>query len=95
MQAAETGAGFFSAEGGVEKCRGDAAGLERVDLILHEGDQRRDDDGEAVAGEGGELEAKRLAATGGEEGEHVFSDEIGLDDFALEGAERGVAESGF
>jgi hypothetical protein len=65
------GRGPRRAERGVEKRGGDAAGLELVDLILHQRDERRDDDGEAGAREGGQLEAEGFAAAGGEEGEHI------------------------
>ena len=92
LRRARTGAGFFGAEGGVEKRGGDAAGLQGVHLVFHQGDEGRDDDGEPVASEGGQLEAERFSAAGREEGEHIFADEIGLDDFALQRPERGVAE---
>ena len=94
MKPAKTVAGFLSAEGGVEKRRGNAAGLKRIDLVFHEGDERGNHDREAVAGERGELETERLAAARGQEGKDIFADQISFDDFALERAEGGVAERG-
>ena len=58
VEAGEPRAGFLFAEGRVEKRGGDTTGLELVDLIFHQGDQRGDDDGETGAGEGGELETE-------------------------------------
>ena len=92
VEAGEPRAGFLFAERGVEKRGGDTTGLELVDLIFHQGDQRRNDDGETGAGEGGELEAQRFSAAGGQEREHVFAREGGVDDVALEWAKSRVAE---
>jgi len=50
-----------------------AEGLELRDLILHERDQGRDDEGRAAAGEAGELVAQRLPRTRGHDQEHVFA----------------------
>ncbi len=94
MKPAKTGARFLGAEGRVEKRRGNAAGLKRIDLVLHKGDERGNHDREAVAGERGELETERLAAARGQEGKDIFADQISFDDFALERAEGGVAERG-
>ena len=56
---------------GIEKGRRNAAGPHPVHLVLHQRDQRRHDDGEAVARERGKLEAERFAAAGGQQREHV------------------------
>ena len=88
MQAAQARAGLVGVERGIEKGRGDAAGLQLVDLVLHQRDERRDDDGEAGPGEGGELEAERLAAAGRQQGEDIVAGERSLDDFALQRAKR-------
>ena len=48
----------------------DPALLERADLILHQRDQRADDDGRTDQLGGGELIAERLAPTGRRDGEH-------------------------
>ena len=95
VQAAEPRACLGSVERGIEKRRRHAARLELIDLILHERDQRRDDDREAVAHERGELETKRLATTGGQQREHILAGESRLANLALERAERRIAEGGF
>ncbi len=94
MQAAQAGAGFRRAKGGVEKRRGHAAGGELVHLVLHQRDERRHDDGEAGPHEGGELEAKGFAAAGRQEGEHIPPGERCLADLALERTKGGVTEGG-
>ena len=58
MQAAQARARLVCGERGIQKRRGDAAGLQRVHLVLHQGNQRRDNNGQPVAGERRELEAK-------------------------------------
>jgi len=45
----------------------DSSGAEGRDLVLHQGDERRNDDGDAVEEEGGELVAEGFAAACGEE----------------------------
>ncbi len=42
-------AAFIGGEGGVELRGGDAEGAEGIDLVFHEGDEGRDDDGGALA----------------------------------------------
>ena len=54
-------------ERGIEPRRRDAPRLERLDLILHQGDQRRDDDRQPVHQEAGQLVAERLAGARGKE----------------------------
>ena len=49
VQAAQATARFVGIEAGVEKRGGDAAGRELVDLVLHQGDERRHDDREPGA----------------------------------------------
>src|SRR5262249_2103283 len=56
---------------------GDAAGLERIDLVLHQGDERADDDGGVAAQDGGGLVAERLAAAGGQDHDRVAAVEDG------------------
>ena len=92
VQSAQARAGFFRGERRIEECGGDAAGLQSVDLVFHQRDQRRDDDGEAGADERGQLEAERFAAAGGQHGEDVFAGEGVADDFLLQRAKRGEAE---
>src|SRR5690606_26058494 len=94
VQAGEARARGGGVERGVEVGGGDARGLKLVDLILHQRDQRRDDDGEPGAVQRGQLETHRLAAAGRKEGEDVPTGEGGLDDLTLERAESVVAENG-
>lgn len=49
--------------------RGDAGESQAGDLVLHQRDQGRDDEGEATGDERRHLVAEALAATGGEDGE--------------------------
>ena len=78
-------------EGGV-----DAGFLERRDLVLHQRDQRADDDGDAVAGAVADdrrhLVAQALAAAGRHQDERVAAGADVLDDLFLRAAEGGVAE---
>jgi hypothetical protein len=60
---------------------------QRVHLVLHQRDERRDDDREAVAGEGRGLKAERLATAGRQDDERVPAREDGLHRFPLERAE--------
>ena len=94
VEAGETRAGLGGRKRGVEKGCGDAGGLELVHLVLHQRDERGDDDGQAGAVEGGDLKAEGFAASGGEECEDIAAGEGGFDDVALERAELGVTEGG-
>jgi hypothetical protein len=58
VQAAQAGAGLLTLERGVEKRGGDATGAQRVDLVLHQCDQRRNDDCKSGSGEGWQLKAE-------------------------------------
>ncbi len=55
----------------VEHGGGHAGLAQAVDLVLHERDQRRDDDGETATVRGGGLVAERLAAARGQHDERV------------------------
>ena len=92
-EAAHAGRGLGRVEGRVEVRGGDARRVERVHLVLHQRDERGDDDREAGADDGGELEAEALAAARGQEGDHVAPGEGVADDLLLERAERGEAEA--
>ena len=74
----------------------DAGLLERGDLVLHQRDQRADDDGDAVAGAVADdrrhLVAQALAAAGRHQDERVAAGADVLDDLFLRAAEVGVAE---
>ena len=58
VQAAQARARLVGGKRGVQERRRDPAGLQRVHLVLHQGNQRRDNNGQPVAGERRELEAK-------------------------------------
>ena len=63
-------------------------GLELIDLVLHQGDQRRDHQRQAIEHQGGQLVAKALAAAGGHHAQTVLAGQNGRDDLFLPGAER-------
>jgi hypothetical protein len=92
VQAAQAFFGFVGGERRIEAGRENTAGGELIDLIFHQRDERGDDDGEAFAEDGGELEAEGFAAAGGKEREGVAAGEDVADDFVLVRAEGGVAE---
>ena len=73
----------------VQTC-GYAVAHERVDLILHQRDERGDHHGEAWAHDRGRLKAERLAAAGRQHHQRVAAREHGLHGFALERPERRV-----
>ena len=61
----------------------EAARLERLDLVLHQRHERRDDHREVVAQQAGQLVAERLARAGGHHHEHVAARQGGLAGLAL------------
>ncbi len=77
---------------GIEDARPHAEDGQGVDLILHERDERRDDDARSGAHERGNLVAQRLAATGRHEHERVAAGDDVIDDLPLAVTERLVAE---
>ena len=95
VQAAKTGSGFDGVQRGIKKGRSDAGGLELIDLIFHQRDERRDNHGEPLAKQCGKLEAKGLPASRREEREDVTALQAGLDDLSLQRAEVRVTESVF
>ena len=78
---------------GIQSGRRDAARAQLLHLIAHQGDQRRDDDGEARAHDGWKLITKRLAGAGRHHGEDVLAVENGLKHFQLPRPEVGKAET--
>ena len=72
--------------------RGGRGSLSLGGLIVHEGDEGRDDEGCAAAGDGGELVAERFACAGGHDKEDVATVGGGAADGFLIGAEGRVAE---
>ena len=81
---------------GVEVLRSDSRQLERADLVLHERDERADDDGDPVSGaaprDRGELVAQALAPARRHQDEGVAPVSDVLDDVLLRAAEAVVAE---
>src|SRR6185503_11188428 len=69
-----------------------AARLQRLDLVLHQGDEWRHDDREVIADERRELVAKGLARAGRHHDERVAPGERGLARLALPGTEAREAE---
>ena len=85
-------AGLLRGHRAVQAAGGDAAGAERVHLVLHQRDQRRDDQRQPVAGERRKLVAERLPAAGGHEHHRVPSGERRPDGPLLERPEIVVTE---
>ena len=72
----------------IEERRRHADLFEAVDLVLHQGDQGRNDDREPVVGDRRKLIAQRLAAARGKERQDIMPREKALDDFPLVRAKR-------
>ncbi len=68
-----------------------AYGVEVVDLVLHQRDERCDDHRDAGQEHGGYLESDRLAPPGREQAYGVVPRQDGVYDVALERTERVVA----
>ena len=80
-------AAFFALAAGVNAFGAEAHLLELGDLVLHERDQGADDQGDAAAGDAGELVAEGFAGAGGHDQQHVPALGNGLADFFLVRAE--------
>ena len=78
--------------GRVQEIRPHAEQPQRVDLVLHERDQRRDDHPGTVPDQRGDLVAQRLAAAGRHQRDRVPAAAQVLDDLLLLPAERAVPE---
>ena len=83
---------LLEAEARVEPGSLDPLTREEVELVLHQRDQRRDDDRDTVEQEGGKLVAEALTGAGGEDRERGAAGEERLDDLLLARAERVEAE---
>ena len=85
-----------AAQGGVEEMRDAVAGFHEapdgVHLVLHQGDERGDDDGRAFHHQGGQLVAEGFAAAGGHQDEGVAPVNQVPDDALLVTLERIEAE---
>ena len=79
-------------ERAVDERRRQAARVERVDLVLHQRDERRDDDRELGQHQRRHLVAERLAAARRQHDERVAAGEHGLDGRFLPRPERRIAE---
>ena len=79
------------AERAVVQRRRDAVADEGIDLILHQGDQRRDDQREPRLHHGRRLEAERLAAARGENDERIAAGQDRFHRIALERSKGGVS----
>ena len=87
LQASEDLLPLGGVDGGIERGGGDAEFAQLRDLIAHQRDERRDDEGEALAHQRRQLEQQRLAAAGRHHGEHILAREHAAEDFLLSGAE--------
>ena len=67
--------------------------LERADLVLHQCDERADDEGQTVGSQGGQLVTERLPGSRGHDTEHIAAGERGLDGLPLSRTESAVAEA--
>ena len=85
-------AGFVAGEAGVDAGYAEAEGGELGGLVVHEGDERADDEGGASAGDGGELVAEGFACSRGHDEEDVAAVGGGSADGFLVGAEGVEAE---
>ena len=83
---------FAPVEGGVEAGGLDAELGQRIDLVLHQGDEGRNDHGAARAEQGGNLVAQALAAAGGHENQGIAAAGDMADDLGLFAAKGRVAE---
>ena len=70
-------------EGTVDRRGRDAARLEGVDLVLHQRDERRHDQREPFATDGGGLIAEAFAAAGGKDDDRVLPGHGGAHRFGL------------
>jgi len=84
--------GFARAERRIQECRPHAELAQRFHLVVHQRDQRRDDDAGAVAHERRNLVAQRLAGAGGHQHQRIAAGDDVIDDGRLVAAERVVAE---
>ncbi len=83
---------FGSRKRGVDERRRNAAPREAVDLILHQGDQRRDDERDAGQLQRGQLIDQRLARAGGHDHQRVAAAQHGVQRGFLARAKSGEVE---
>lgn len=85
---------FDSRKRAVDERGGDAAPGQTVHLVFHQRYKRRDDEGETIELQRGELKDERFPRPGGHDGERVMTCKQAVDGFGLAGAEGGEAEVG-
>ena len=88
---ADRGDGFVPIvrrERAVEPHGRDADPGEAIHLVLHQGDERRDDDRQAVADDGRRLVAERLAAAGRHDDERIAAGEHRMHRLVLQRPQR-------
>ena len=88
----ETEAHFVGRDGRVEEGGGNLAFFEGGDLILHQGDERRDDERRAREEKGGELVAEGLAGAGRHDDDGVAAVDDLFDGLVLPVSEGAIAE---
>ena len=66
---------------------GSPSDLQLIDLVLHQGDQRRDDQRQPVQHQGRQLVAEAFAAAGGHDAQAIASCQHGRNDLLLAVAE--------
>ena len=71
MQSAQSFASLASGKCRIQESRSHATGLQRINLILHQRNQRRDDNGEPGPDQGWELETERFTATRWKQGKDI------------------------
>src|ERR1043166_5462019 len=74
---------FLRAERTVDQCRGNAAALERIHLVLHQRDQGRDNDRGPLDQKRGQLITKRFAAARRHHNQRIGAARDGADHFLL------------
>ena len=85
--------GFLERQGAVDHGRAGAhARRQRFELIFHQGDQRRDDDGHPGQQHGRELEGERFAGAGRHDAEGIDPGQHAFDDLPLPVAQGGMPE---
>jgi hypothetical protein len=92
MQPRQRAAGVAGLQRGIVEGCGDAVGEQRVHLVLHQRDERRNDHRRALAMQCGHLVAERLPPAGRHEHEGIPAGDQPVDDFALLGPEGSEAE---
>lgn len=80
--------------GGCESNSGHTFALQGRNLVLHQGDERRNDERRTGSKQRRDLVADRLARSRRENRDHVAAGSYGRDDFGLAVTKGGVAERG-